>query len=93
MIFIGVKCPVCSKVVISEDIELHLVVCLTKPRLSYNGKYEELKDGILYFKTNFQGINMVILMVNFVMFRIFICPYDQILIVRAACIFVFITLL
>ncbi|KXJ08578.1 E3 ubiquitin-protein ligase ZNRF2 [Exaiptasia diaphana] len=32
----GVKCPVCSKVVISEDIELHLVVCLTKPRLSYN---------------------------------------------------------
>lgn len=34
----GVKCPVCSKVVISEDIELHLVLCLTKPRLSYNGK-------------------------------------------------------
>ncbi|KAK3746373.1 hypothetical protein QZH41_006303 [Actinostola sp. cb2023] len=32
----GVKCPVCSKVVIPEDIELHLVVCLTKPRLSYN---------------------------------------------------------
>lgn len=36
----GVKCPVCSKVVISEDIELHLVLCLTKPRLSYNGKID-----------------------------------------------------
>lgn len=43
---LGVKCPVCSKVVISEDIELHLVVCLTKPRLSYNGRY--LINKVLY---------------------------------------------
>ncbi|XP_020609570.1 E3 ubiquitin-protein ligase ZNRF2-like [Orbicella faveolata] len=32
----GVKCPVCSKVVLADDIELHLVICLTKPRISYN---------------------------------------------------------
>jgi len=32
----GVKCPVCSKVVLTDDIELHLVICLTKPRISYN---------------------------------------------------------
>lgn len=35
----GVKCPVCSKVILAEDIELHLVICLTKPRISYNGKF------------------------------------------------------
>lgn len=28
----------CSKVVVADDIELHLVICLTKPRISYNGK-------------------------------------------------------
>ncbi|XP_074032956.1 uncharacterized protein isoform X2 [Leptinotarsa decemlineata] len=32
----GIKCPVCSKFVIPDDIECHLVMCLTKPRLSYN---------------------------------------------------------
>ncbi|EDO40511.1 predicted protein, partial [Nematostella vectensis] len=32
----GLKCPVCAKVVLPQDIELHLVICLTKPRLSYN---------------------------------------------------------
>lgn len=32
----GVKCPVCSKVILAEDIELHLVICLTKPRITYN---------------------------------------------------------
>jgi hypothetical protein len=34
----GIKCPVCSKFVLPDDIECHLVMCLTKPRLSYNGK-------------------------------------------------------
>lgn len=34
----GIKCPVCSKFVMPDDIECHLVMCLTKPRLSYNGK-------------------------------------------------------
>ncbi|XP_055296992.1 E3 ubiquitin-protein ligase znrf2 [Sitodiplosis mosellana] len=32
----GIKCPVCSKFVLPDDIECHLVMCLTKPRLSYN---------------------------------------------------------
>ncbi|XP_070536639.1 E3 ubiquitin-protein ligase ZNRF2-like isoform X2 [Ptychodera flava] len=32
----GIKCPVCSKYVPPDDIECHLVVCLTKPRISYN---------------------------------------------------------
>ncbi|XP_076271626.1 E3 ubiquitin-protein ligase ZNRF1 [Rhynchophorus ferrugineus] len=32
----GIKCPVCSKFVVPDDIECHLVMCLTKPRLSYN---------------------------------------------------------
>ncbi|KAE8747789.1 hypothetical protein FOCC_FOCC005401 [Frankliniella occidentalis] len=34
--FAGIKCPVCSKFVLSDDIECHIVMCLTKPRLSYN---------------------------------------------------------
>ncbi|XP_019629224.1 PREDICTED: E3 ubiquitin-protein ligase ZNRF2-like [Branchiostoma belcheri] len=32
----GIKCPVCSKFVPPDDIECHLVMCLTKPRISYN---------------------------------------------------------
>lgn len=32
----GLKCPVCSKFVQSDDLEIHLVMCLTKPRISYN---------------------------------------------------------
>nr|CAD7460072.1 unnamed protein product [Timema tahoe] len=32
----SIKCPVCSKFVLPDDIECHLVMCLTKPRLSYN---------------------------------------------------------
>ncbi|XP_012284862.1 E3 ubiquitin-protein ligase ZNRF2 [Orussus abietinus] len=32
----GLKCPVCSKFILPNDIECHLVMCLTKPRLSYN---------------------------------------------------------
>lgn len=32
----GIKCPVCAKFVLPDDIECHLVMCLTKPRLSYN---------------------------------------------------------
>ncbi|XP_033119582.1 E3 ubiquitin-protein ligase ZNRF1-like isoform X2 [Anneissia japonica] len=32
----GFKCPVCSKVIASDDVECHLVMCLTKPRIVYN---------------------------------------------------------
>ncbi|XP_028036148.1 E3 ubiquitin-protein ligase znrf2-like [Bombyx mandarina] len=35
-ILYGIKCPVCSKFVLPDDIECHLVMCLTRPRLSYN---------------------------------------------------------
>ena len=40
--FSGIKCPVCSKFIPPDDIECHLVMCLTKPRISYNGKLEML---------------------------------------------------
>ncbi|XP_026573552.1 E3 ubiquitin-protein ligase ZNRF2 isoform X1 [Pseudonaja textilis] len=35
-LFGGFKCPVCSKSVSSEEMDLHLVMCLTKPRITYN---------------------------------------------------------
>ncbi|GFS89382.1 hypothetical protein NPIL_37151 [Nephila pilipes] len=34
--FHGIKCPVCSKFVPPDDVECHLVMCLTKPRIIYN---------------------------------------------------------
>lgn len=43
----GFKCPVCSKFILPDDIECHIVMCLTKPRLSYNGKF---KDAALTFR-------------------------------------------
>nr|XP_009686263.1 PREDICTED: E3 ubiquitin-protein ligase ZNRF2 [Struthio camelus australis] len=33
---VGFKCPVCSKFVSSDEMDLHLVMCLTKPRITYN---------------------------------------------------------
>ncbi|XP_077592570.1 E3 ubiquitin-protein ligase znrf1 isoform X1 [Stigmatopora nigra] len=32
----GFKCPVCSKSVASSEMEVHFIMCLSKPRLSYN---------------------------------------------------------
>ncbi|KAJ7991640.1 hypothetical protein DPEC_G00285990 [Dallia pectoralis] len=32
----GFHCPVCSKFVASDEMEVHLIMCLTKPHLSYN---------------------------------------------------------
>uniref|UniRef100_A0A3P8UFU2 E3 ubiquitin-protein ligase ZNRF1 n=1 Tax=Cynoglossus semilaevis TaxID=244447 RepID=A0A3P8UFU2_CYNSE len=32
----GFKCPVCSKSVGSNEMEVHFIMCLSKPRLSYN---------------------------------------------------------
>jgi len=31
-----IKCPVCHKVVPADDGEMHLVICLTRPRITYN---------------------------------------------------------
>ena len=39
--FPGIKCPVCSKFVLPDEIECHLIMCLTKPRISYNGRLSE----------------------------------------------------
>lgn len=36
--FPGFKCPICSKSVASDEMEMHFIMCLSKPRLSYNGK-------------------------------------------------------
>ncbi|XP_078271679.1 E3 ubiquitin-protein ligase znrf2-like [Rhinoraja longicauda] len=35
-LFGGFKCPVCLKFVSTEEMDLHLVICLTKPRVTYN---------------------------------------------------------
>ncbi|RXN05194.1 E3 ubiquitin- ligase ZNRF2-like protein [Labeo rohita] len=35
-LFAGFKCPVCSKFISSDEMDLHLVMCLTKPRVTYN---------------------------------------------------------
>ncbi|XP_043937153.1 E3 ubiquitin-protein ligase ZNRF1 isoform X1 [Protopterus annectens] len=32
----GFKCPICAKSVTSDEIEMHFIMCLSKPRLSYN---------------------------------------------------------
>ncbi|XP_063293683.1 E3 ubiquitin-protein ligase ZNRF1 [Pelobates fuscus] len=32
----GFRCPICSKSVASDEIEMHFIMCLSKPRLSYN---------------------------------------------------------
>ncbi|XP_055507074.1 E3 ubiquitin-protein ligase znrf2-like [Leucoraja erinacea] len=37
-LFGGFKCPVCLKFVSTDEMDLHLVICLTKPRVTYNGK-------------------------------------------------------
>uniref|UniRef100_H2ZPM5 RING-type E3 ubiquitin transferase n=1 Tax=Ciona savignyi TaxID=51511 RepID=H2ZPM5_CIOSA len=30
------KCPMCGKMIPAEDVEVHFVMCLTKPRVTYN---------------------------------------------------------
>lgn len=35
-LFGGFKCPVCLKFVSTDEMDLHLVICLTKPRVTYN---------------------------------------------------------
>ncbi|XP_014671420.1 PREDICTED: E3 ubiquitin-protein ligase ZNRF2-like [Priapulus caudatus] len=39
------KCPVCNKMMPSDDIECHLVMCLTKPRINYNVDSLQLDSG------------------------------------------------
>ena len=42
MLSAGIKCPICSKFVLPDEIECHLIMCLTKPRISYNGKIDHI---------------------------------------------------
>jgi len=35
---VDIKCPVCHKNVPPDSVEIHLVMCLTKPHIVYNGK-------------------------------------------------------
>jgi len=55
--FHGIKCPVCSKFVPPEDIECHLVMCLTKPRISYNEDIltEDKGECVICFEDLQQG--------------------------------------
>ncbi|ELR57396.1 E3 ubiquitin-protein ligase ZNRF1, partial [Bos mutus] len=41
----GFKCPICSKSVASDEMEMHFIMCLSKPRLSYNGSSPYPKGG------------------------------------------------
>ncbi|XP_047416562.1 E3 ubiquitin-protein ligase ZNRF2 isoform X1 [Sciurus carolinensis] len=50
--FGGFKCPVCSKFVPSDEMDLHLVMCLTKPRITYNDTIQpsrQLRFSLDYF--------------------------------------------
>ncbi|XP_013790661.1 E3 ubiquitin-protein ligase ZNRF1-like isoform X1 [Limulus polyphemus] len=53
----GIKCPVCSKIVVSDDVEYHLVMCLTKPRLSYNDDilHEDKGECVICLEDLVQG--------------------------------------
>ncbi|CAL1545994.1 unnamed protein product [Lymnaea stagnalis] len=53
----GIKCPVCSKQIASDDIECHLVMCLTKPRISYNEDVlsEDKGECVICFEDLIQG--------------------------------------
>lgn len=58
----GIKCPVCNKFVLPDDIECHLVMCLTKPRLSYNGEWNNYKkQQKQWVKTRLSAIKMLLL--------------------------------
>lgn len=55
--FNGIKCPVCSKFVLPDDVECHLVMCLTKPRISYNEDVltEEKGECVICLEELLQG--------------------------------------
>ncbi len=36
---LDVKCPVCEVMIPHDDIDRHLVMCLTRPRIQYNGMF------------------------------------------------------
>lgn len=44
-----VPCPVCNKVIPSDLFEKHILQCLAKPRIDYNGLFKTKKQLILIF--------------------------------------------
>jgi len=46
-LFSDIKCPVCHKNVPPDSVEIHLVMCLTKPHIVYNGKLNRYWPAIL----------------------------------------------
>ncbi|XP_069762634.1 E3 ubiquitin-protein ligase znrf2 isoform X2 [Narcine bancroftii] len=51
-LFGGFKCPVCSKFVSTDEMDLHLVMCLTKPRVTYNaGKLQNIISATKEWQT------------------------------------------
>uniref|UniRef100_A0A915HYP0 E3 ubiquitin-protein ligase ZNRF1 n=1 Tax=Romanomermis culicivorax TaxID=13658 RepID=A0A915HYP0_ROMCU len=54
---VDLKCPVCHKIVPSDDVEYHLVVCLTRPRLTYNDDVltEDKGECVICFDEMRQG--------------------------------------
>ncbi|PAV61143.1 hypothetical protein WR25_13342 [Diploscapter pachys] len=36
LFMMDLKCPVCSKIVPSDEADVHLIMCLTRPRITYN---------------------------------------------------------
>ncbi|PNI91829.1 LOW QUALITY PROTEIN: ZNRF1 isoform 3 [Pan troglodytes] len=51
----GFKCPICSKSVASDEMEMHFIMCLSKPRLSYNGRIQRGLRGARPEKTWLSG--------------------------------------
>lgn len=53
----GIKCPVCAKFVPPDDLECHLVICLTKPRITYNEDVltEDKGECVICFEDLNQG--------------------------------------
>lgn len=56
----GFKCPVCSKSVASNEMEVHFIMCLSKPRLSYNGKTHTLAFLRILLVNNWSLISITI---------------------------------
>ena len=46
VICVGIQCPVCKKIVQPQDAQCHLVTCLTKPQVVYNGMYTSLFQSL-----------------------------------------------
>ena len=51
-----IKCPVCNKKIATNEIESHLLACLSKPRVSYNGRLFFLKKVLFISMSSFHYV-------------------------------------